>query len=82
MHLPEVSVRFGLMLEAYCRGCGSYMQDLTKQYHALDGMRQISQTLQKSSVSSLLALDALHYSFIMSYISINILCIALKQNRP
>lgn len=52
MHLPEVSVRFGLMLEAYCRGCGSYMQDLNKQHHALDGMKQISQSLQKSSVSS------------------------------
>ena len=52
MHLPEVSVRFGLMLEAYCRGCGSYMQDLIKQYAALDSMRQISQTLQKATVSN------------------------------
>lgn len=52
MHLPEVSVRFGLMLEAYCRGSGSYMQDLSKQYGALDCMRQISQTLQKASVSN------------------------------
>lgn len=28
MHLPTVSVRFGLLLEAYCRGCGFYMKEL------------------------------------------------------
>jgi phosphatidylinositol-4,5-bisphosphate 3-kinase len=48
MDLPEVSVRFGLMLEAYCRGCGSYRDDLTKQFAALDAMRQISSSLQKA----------------------------------
>ena len=31
MHLPAVSVRFGLLLEAYCRGCGSYMKELSNQ---------------------------------------------------
>ena len=48
MDLPAVSVRFGLMLEAYCRGCGSYRNDLNKQYVALDAMRQISSNLQKT----------------------------------
>lgn len=31
MHLPIVSVRYGLMLEAYCRGCGRYREALAKQ---------------------------------------------------
>ncbi len=31
MHVPEVSVRFGLLLEAYCRGCVAHMASLSKQ---------------------------------------------------
>ena len=31
MHLPIVSVRYGLMLEAYCRGCGKYRDSLANQ---------------------------------------------------
>ena len=35
MHLPAVSVRFGLLLEAYCRGCGSYMKELSDQVNTV-----------------------------------------------
>lgn len=31
MHLPDVSVRFGLLLEAYCRGCGPHMAEIQAQ---------------------------------------------------
>ena len=31
MENPEVSVRFGLMLEAYCRGAPSHMKSLQRQ---------------------------------------------------
>ncbi len=31
MHVPAVAVRYGLMLEAYCRGCGQYRLALAKQ---------------------------------------------------
>ena len=31
MDNPEVSVRFGLMLEAYCRGAPSHMKSLQRQ---------------------------------------------------
>ena len=48
MHLPEVAVRFGLMLEAYCRGCGAFMKELAKQYDSLEIMKQITQSLQQS----------------------------------
>lgn len=35
MHVPAVAVRYGLMLEAYCRGCGQYRQALAKQVGGL-----------------------------------------------
>lgn len=31
MHLPDVQLRFGLLLEAYCRGCGPHMAELSNQ---------------------------------------------------
>ena len=31
MDNPEVSVRFGLMLEAYCRGAPSHVKSLQRQ---------------------------------------------------
>ena len=31
MENPEVSLRFGLILEAYCRGCITHMDSLQKQ---------------------------------------------------
>ena len=31
MENPEVSVRFGLMLEAYCRGAPTHMKSLQRQ---------------------------------------------------
>ena len=31
MENPEVSLRFGLILEAYCRGCITHMDNLQKQ---------------------------------------------------
>ena len=47
MHLPTVSVRFGLMLEAFCRGCGQYMKELSDQLTALNKMKQMSDQLQR-----------------------------------
>ncbi|EDO42011.1 predicted protein [Nematostella vectensis] len=46
MHNPEVSVRFGLMLEAYCRGSPAHMKSLQKQLEALNKMKTISSLLQ------------------------------------
>lgn len=31
MHVPESSLRFGLLLEAYCRGCGDHIIELMYQ---------------------------------------------------
>ena len=46
MHLSTVSVRFGLMLEAYCRGCGTYMRELSQQLVALNKMKGVTSKLQ------------------------------------
>ena len=47
MHLPTVSVRFGLMLEAFCRGCGNYMKELSGQLQALNKMKNMTDRLQR-----------------------------------
>ena len=46
MHSASVSVRFGLMLEAFCRGCGQYMKELNNQLTALNKMKQLTDSLQ------------------------------------
>ncbi|CAB4036806.1 phosphatidylinositol 4,5-bisphosphate 3-kinase catalytic subunit beta isoform [Paramuricea clavata] len=46
MHVPEVSVRFGLLLEAYCRGCVAHMASLSKQVEAMNKLKAITELLQ------------------------------------
>lgn len=45
MDSPEVSLRFGLMLEAYVRGSVNHMMELQKQMDAMGKMRSISELL-------------------------------------
>lgn len=35
MHVPTITERYGLLLEAYLRGCGSHRQELKKQEEVL-----------------------------------------------
>ena len=46
MHVPSVSVRFGLILEAYCYGNCKHLKTLTKQVEALKKMRLINDTVK------------------------------------
>ncbi len=39
MHVPAVAVRFGLMLEAYCRGTPDHMKILSRQLVALNRLQ-------------------------------------------
>lgn len=39
MHVPAVAVRFGLMLEAYCRGAPDHMKMLSRQLTALNRLQ-------------------------------------------
>lgn len=47
MHVASVSVRYGLMLEAYSRGCGQYRTSLMAQTESLSKLRQLTGELQK-----------------------------------
>ncbi|XP_028178666.1 phosphatidylinositol 4,5-bisphosphate 3-kinase catalytic subunit delta isoform [Ostrinia furnacalis] len=47
MHMPSVSVRFGLMLEAYCRGCQDHINSLMKQINCLEKLKWASQCIRK-----------------------------------
>lgn len=57
MHVKTISVRFGLMLEAYCRGAGQYMKELSEQLTALNKMKHATdklQTMKKSKTEDFL----------------------------
>eukprot|EP00052_Salpingoeca_macrocollata_P004776 m.43448 g.43448 ORF g.43448 m.43448 type:complete len:1025 (+) comp14443_c0_seq1:121-3195(+) len=50
MHLPEVCTRFGLLLEAYCRGCGPHLEELIKQNNSLRKIERIGDNLKDKNV--------------------------------
>jgi len=67
MHLPIVSVRFGLMLEAYCRGCGgAQMEELTCELAALNKMEQVILILVTVIISLLLPLSVWYTGVLLS----------------
>lgn len=51
MHIPEASVRFGLLLEAYLRGCGNHMQELSKQVIAMDKLAVIGDSIKPKALN-------------------------------
>uniref|UniRef100_A0A663LSF1 Phosphatidylinositol 4,5-bisphosphate 3-kinase catalytic subunit delta isoform n=1 Tax=Athene cunicularia TaxID=194338 RepID=A0A663LSF1_ATHCN len=49
MHVPAVALRFGLILEAYCRGSTHHMKVLMKQGEALNKMKALNDFVKSSS---------------------------------
>ncbi|XP_069097265.1 phosphatidylinositol 4,5-bisphosphate 3-kinase catalytic subunit delta isoform isoform X1 [Pleurodeles waltl] len=49
MHVPAVAVRFGLILEAYCKGSTHHMMTLRKEMEALTKMRALNDLVKLSS---------------------------------
>lgn len=47
MHVASVSVRFGLILEAYCRGSQEHMKSLMKQMDFLDKLKINSELIRQ-----------------------------------
>ena len=47
MHVQSVSVRFGLILEAYCRGTLEHMSQLSRQLDCLEKLKKSSQLVRK-----------------------------------
>ena len=46
MHVSSVSVRFGLILEAYCRGNINHLKGLVKEVEAHSKLKQLSETVK------------------------------------
>ncbi|GAB6018709.1 Phosphatidylinositol 4,5-bisphosphate 3-kinase catalytic subunit alpha isoform [Chamberlinius hualienensis] len=44
---PSVAVRFGLLLEAYCRGIGSHLKVLIRQVEALEKLTKLTDSLKE-----------------------------------
>ncbi|XP_044523653.1 phosphatidylinositol 4,5-bisphosphate 3-kinase catalytic subunit delta isoform [Gracilinanus agilis] len=49
MHVPSVALRFGLIMEAYCRGSNHHMKVLMKQGEALNKMKALNDFVKVSS---------------------------------
>lgn len=46
MQVPSVSVRFGLILEAYCRGSREHISGLAKQVECLERLKKGSEIVR------------------------------------
>ena len=46
IHQPSIQIRFGLVLESFCRGCGPYLKMLTKQVEALDKLTKLTNMIK------------------------------------
>jgi len=47
MHMTTVRLRFGLILEAYCRSCGTYLHSLCRQVEAIEKLIKLSDMLKE-----------------------------------
>ncbi|XP_073944342.1 phosphatidylinositol 3-kinase 92E [Choristoneura fumiferana] len=47
MHVSSVAIRFGLVLEAYCRGSQDHVHTLLRQITCLDKLKWVSQCVRK-----------------------------------
>jgi phosphatidylinositol-4,5-bisphosphate 3-kinase catalytic subunit alpha/beta/delta len=52
MHLQTIRLRFGLILEAYYRSCGSYHKPLLRQVEAVEKLTRMSDTLKEEKEAS------------------------------
>ncbi|KAL6038859.1 hypothetical protein STEG23_032590 [Scotinomys teguina] len=50
VHIPAVSVQFGVILEAYCRGSVGHMKVLSKQVEALNKLKTLNSLIKLNAV--------------------------------
>jgi len=53
MHVTTVRLRFGLILEAYCRSCGYYLHSICRQVEAIEKLIKLSDMLKEEREVSL-----------------------------
>lgn len=46
MNNPSISLRFGIILEAYCRGISGHLKGLIRQVEALDKLTKLTDALK------------------------------------
>lgn len=47
MHNKNVSQRFGLLLDSYCRACGMYLKHLSRQVEAMEKLINLTDILKQ-----------------------------------
>nr|BAQ19553.1 phosphatidylinositol 4,5-bisphosphate 3-kinase catalytic subunit beta isoform [Patiria pectinifera] len=57
MHQPAVSTRFGLMLEAYCRGSIAHMASLIRQVESLNKMKSVNELIKSKNATKQSSLE-------------------------
>nr|XP_028586853.1 phosphatidylinositol 4,5-bisphosphate 3-kinase catalytic subunit beta isoform isoform X2 [Podarcis muralis] len=62
VHIPAISVQFGVILEAYCRGSIAHMKVLSRQVEALNKMKTLNSIIKLNAVKQSRAKgkDAMH----------------------
>lgn len=50
MHLPEAQLRYGLLLEAYCRGCGGHLKTMQIQVDGLNKLERYALAIKPKTV--------------------------------
>ncbi|XP_010623888.1 phosphatidylinositol 4,5-bisphosphate 3-kinase catalytic subunit beta isoform isoform X2 [Fukomys damarensis] len=50
VHIPAISVQFGVILEAYCRGSVGHMKVLSKQVEALNKLKTLNSLIKLNAV--------------------------------
>ncbi|MEE6500700.1 hypothetical protein FKM82_003893 [Ascaphus truei] len=62
VHIPAVSVQFGLLLEAYCRGSVAHMKVLSRQVEALNKLRTLNGLIKLNAVklNRVKGMEAMH----------------------
>jgi phosphatidylinositol-4,5-bisphosphate 3-kinase len=51
IHVPEISERFGLLLEVYLRGCGEQREELLKQMEVIKKLKLVANTIKDTPSS-------------------------------
>ena len=46
MNQPQIRLRYGLILESYCRSCGAYLKALCHQVDAIDKLTNLTDALK------------------------------------
>lgn len=46
MNQVNIRLRFGLILESYCRGCGAYLKSINRQVEAVEKLTKLTDSLK------------------------------------